>query len=65
MSKFTPLRGKKTFTESRRPSSDVWHRLRYISAFRYDFEFFECIDFFFEFIDIIDFFEFVDLCHNR
>ena len=35
MSKFTPLRGKFTFTESRRPSSDVWHILRYVGAFCY------------------------------
>ena len=35
MSKFTPLRGKTTFTEGGRPLSDVWHRLRRISALRY------------------------------
>ena len=35
MSKFTPLRGKTTFTEGQRPLSDIQHRLRYIGAFRY------------------------------
>ena len=35
MSKFTPLRGKTTFTEGHRPLSDAWHRLRRIGALRY------------------------------
>ena len=32
--KLPPLRVKTTFTESWKPPSDVWHRLRYIGAFR-------------------------------